>query len=66
MNAPKIEKNVPMAKGAIDKYRWLDEVEKGDSFLWPSSKLPNLINLAASGLLISMQMKAGPDFCFNR
>lgn len=42
MNAPKIEKNVPMVKGTIDKYRWLDKVEKGDSFLWPSNKLPNL------------------------
>lgn len=46
MNAPKIEKNVPMIRGAIDKYRWLDQVEKGDSFIWSSHKLPNLRNAA--------------------
>ena len=42
MNAPKIEKNVPIVKGDNKKYSWIDSVEKGDSFLWPSGALQNL------------------------
>ncbi len=42
MNAPKIEKNVPIVKGENKKYDWLDKLEKEDSFLWPSGSLQNL------------------------
>ena len=47
MNAPKIEKNVPIMKGKNQKYDWLDKVEKGDSFLWPSGSLQNLRGAAS-------------------
>ncbi len=39
---PKIERGIPMPKKGLDMYGWIEDLEVGDSFLYPSSRVGHI------------------------
>lgn len=41
-NHPKIERGIDMPKRGLNMYGWIEKLEVGDSFLYPSDKVGHL------------------------